>query len=131
MLPVPLHVVLNHLYVMSAGAGGNGNGNGNGNGGAAAAAAATDAAVLVTGLTQRFKPNLHTRITHKFVTTVYYAPKAQPLTGADAVSVTGGTQTGTATAAALAGPFAPFPAHMQQQQQQQQPPVDAAMDDRR
>jgi hypothetical protein len=27
-------------------------------------------------MTQRFKPNPHAKITHKFVTTVFYAPKA-------------------------------------------------------
>ena len=52
MLPVPSHVVLNHLYVMQH----------------------TDPSVLVTGMTQRFKPNSHTKITHKFVTTVLYSP---------------------------------------------------------
>ena len=53
LLPVPEHVVLNHLYVLPS----------------------TDTQLLITGCTQRFKPNSHTRITHKFVTTVYYQPK--------------------------------------------------------
>ena len=53
LLPVPEHVVLNHLYVLPS----------------------LDRELLITGITQRFKPNSHTRITHKFVTTVYYAPK--------------------------------------------------------
>lgn len=54
MLPVPQHVQLNHVYLMSP--------------------AQTDPSILVTGITQRFKPNPHTKITHKFVTTVYYSP---------------------------------------------------------
>lgn len=52
MLPVPQHVVLNHLNVEQS----------------------TNTNVRVTGITQRFKPNSHTKITHKFVTTVYYCP---------------------------------------------------------
>ena len=52
LLPVPEHVGLNHLYVQS-----------------------TDPTLLVTGITQRFKPNSHAKITHKFVTTVYYSPQ--------------------------------------------------------
>jgi hypothetical protein len=54
MLPVPQHVILNHLYILSS----------------------ADPSLFVTGITQRFKPNSHTsKITHKFVTTVFYAPK--------------------------------------------------------
>jgi len=46
---------------------------------------------------------MHTKITHKFVTTVYYAPKAA---GAGAP---GGAEAAAAAAmAAGAGPFAPF-----------------------
>jgi 5'-AMP-activated protein kinase regulatory beta subunit len=52
LLPVPEHVVLNHLYVLPS----------------------VDRELLITGITQRFKPNSHTRITHKFVTTVFYQP---------------------------------------------------------
>lgn len=53
MLPIPTHVILNHLYVSKT----------------------DDPEVLVTAITQRFKPNSHTKITHRFVTTVYYAPR--------------------------------------------------------
>jgi 5'-AMP-activated protein kinase regulatory beta subunit len=56
MLPVPQHVVLNHLYYMGTNINNN---------------------LIVTAITQRFKPNSHTKITHKFVTTVYYAPKPE------------------------------------------------------
>lgn len=56
MLSVPNHVTLNHLHIMHQGC--------------------SDQSVLVTGITQRFKPSPHTKITHKFVTTVYYAPKS-------------------------------------------------------
>ena len=55
LLPVPEHVVLNHLYVLPS---------------------PDQQQLLITGITQRFKPNSHTQsITHKFVTTVYYQPK--------------------------------------------------------
>lgn len=54
LLPVPEHVILNHVYVLKN----------------------NDPSLLVTGMTQRFKPNSHARITHKFVTTVYYAPRS-------------------------------------------------------
>ena len=53
LLPVPQHVVLNHLYLLPS----------------------VDSELLITGITQRFKPNSHTKITHKFVTTVFYQPK--------------------------------------------------------
>jgi len=77
MLPVPQHVVLNHLYVMQH----------------------TDPAILVTGITQRFKPNIHTKITHKFVTTVYYAPR----------NVAATVASGPVSPSASVGPFLPFP----------------------
>ena len=53
LLPVPAHVVLNHAYLLPS----------------------VDRELLITGITQRFKPNSHTKITHKFVTTVFYQPK--------------------------------------------------------
>jgi 5'-AMP-activated protein kinase regulatory beta subunit len=57
VLPLPhSHVTLNHLYVYSG--------------------ANTDASVLVTGITQRFKLKAFASLTPKFVTTVYYSPKA-------------------------------------------------------
>ena len=56
LLPVPQHVVLNHLYLLPS----------------------VDRELLITGITQRFKPNSHTKITHKFVTTVFYQPKPTP-----------------------------------------------------
>jgi len=56
VLPLPQsHVTLNHLYVYSG--------------------ASTDASVLVTGITQRFKLKAFASLTPKFVTTVYYSPK--------------------------------------------------------
>lgn len=54
-LPIPQHVMINHLYVLDG----------------------THTDLVVTGITQRFKPNKQTRITHKFVTTVYYVPRQQ------------------------------------------------------
>lgn len=77
MLPVPQHVVLNHLYVMQH----------------------TDPAILVTGITQRFKPNIHTKITHKFVTTVYYAPR----------NIAAAVASGTVSPSPSIEPFMPFP----------------------
>ena len=65
LLPVPQHVVLNHLYLMPS----------------------VDSELLITGITQRFKPNSHTKITHKFVTTVFYQPKP---TAEELVAVGGG-----------------------------------------
>lgn len=85
MLPVPPHVILNHLYIMN-------NQQShipNTNHSAASLVSPSSFSssspsptpspssdyLFVTGITQRFKPNSHTKITHKFVTTVYYAPK--------------------------------------------------------
>jgi len=57
VLPLPpSHVTLNHLYVYTG--------------------ASTDASVLVTGITQRFKLKAFASLTPKFVTTVYYSPKS-------------------------------------------------------
>jgi hypothetical protein len=67
MLPVPQHVVLNHLYYMNPSNIPPNNNNHN--------IINVDNELSITGITQRFKPNSHTKITHKFVTTVYYAPK--------------------------------------------------------
>jgi len=56
VLPIPQsHVTLNHLYVYGG--------------------ANTDANVLVTGITQRFKLKAFASLHPKFVTTVYYSPK--------------------------------------------------------
>ena len=68
-LPIPQHVLINHLYVLDG----------------------TQSDLVVTGITQRFKPNKQTRITHKFVTTVYYVPRQQ-FTNATAMPFTNHTQ---------------------------------------
>lgn len=98
MLPLPTHVSLNHLYVMQG----------------------TAPDVLVTGLTQRFKPNQHARITHKFVTTVYYSPLNRYTMGTNSSSSSGGAPSPLAGPAGMQLPNFP---HQQTTTQHQQQPI--------
>jgi len=89
-MPVPSHVVLNHLYVLgtgppaaeksssiSAGEGktkGEGKTEEKGGGRSPRSHSSVVSDVLVTGITQKFKMKAFASLTPKFVTTVYYSP---------------------------------------------------------